>query len=34
LIILTGASVCALVSYPLRLFSDLFINIRLAFSGD
>nr|WP_319392099.1 MotA/TolQ/ExbB proton channel family protein [uncultured Desulfobacter sp.] len=33
LIILTGASVCALVSYPLRLFSDLFINIRQAFSG-
>ena len=34
LIILTGASVCALVSYPLRLFSDLFINIRQAFSGE
>nr|WP_319490278.1 MotA/TolQ/ExbB proton channel family protein [uncultured Desulfobacter sp.] len=34
LIILTGASVCALVSYPLRLFSDLFVNIRQAFSGE
>ena len=34
LIILTGASVCALVSYPFRLFSDLFANIRIAFSGE
>lgn len=33
LIILTGASVCALVSYPFRLFSDLFMNIRNAFAG-
>jgi len=34
LIILTGASVCTLVSYPLCLFSDLFVNIRKAFSGE
>lgn len=34
LIILTGASVCALVSYPFRLFSDLFVNIRHAFLGE
>ncbi len=34
LIILTGAFVCALVSYPFRLFSDLFANIRKAFSGE
>jgi len=34
LIILTGASVCALVSYPFRLFSDLFVNIRNAFTGE
>lgn len=34
LIILTGALVCTLVSYPLNLFSDLFVNIRKAFSGE
>lgn len=34
LIILTGAFVCALVSYPFRLFSNLFANIRKAFSGE
>ena len=34
MIILTGASVCALVSYPLSLFSDLFVNVRKAFSGE
>lgn len=34
LIILTGAFVCSLVSYPFRLFSDLFVNIRKAFSGE
>lgn len=33
LIILAGALACALVSYPFRLFSDLFVNIRKAFSG-
>nr|WP_320190066.1 MotA/TolQ/ExbB proton channel family protein [uncultured Desulfobacter sp.] len=32
-IILAGALACALVSYPLRLFSDLYVNIRKAFSG-
>ena len=34
LIILTGAFVCSMVSYPFRLFSDLFVNIRKAFSGE
>ncbi len=33
LIILTGAGICCLVSYPFRLFSDLFVNIRKAFSN-
>lgn len=32
LIILTGALVCSLVSYPLSLFSELYVNIRKAFS--
>ncbi|MCG8548943.1 MAG: MotA/TolQ/ExbB proton channel family protein [Desulfobacterales bacterium] len=34
LIILTGAFACALVSYPFRLFSDLCVNIRKAFSDE
>ena len=34
LIILAGAFSCSLVSYPFRLFSDLFVNIRKAFSGE
>ena len=34
LIVLTGGFVCTLVSYPFRLFSDLFANIRKAFSGE
>lgn len=34
LIILSGAFCCALVSYPFRLFSDLFLNVRKAFSGE
>ncbi|WP_321495018.1 MotA/TolQ/ExbB proton channel family protein [uncultured Desulfobacter sp.] len=33
LIILAGAFVCALMSYPFHLFSDLLVNIRKAFSG-
>lgn len=34
LIVITGTLVCCMVSYPTRLFSDLFITIRQAFSKD
>lgn len=34
LIVLTGTLVCCFISYPPKLFSDLFISIRQAFSTD
>ena len=34
LIVITGTLVCCMVSYPTRLFSDLFATIRQAFSKD